>query len=68
MKNKFHLNIVGQGSEKNNLLKLIKYYKLEKNISIFSNLNDTKIASIFEASKFFSCLAKIINMSLKDLE
>ena len=30
MKNKFHLNIVGQGSEKKKLLNLIKYYKLEK--------------------------------------
>ncbi len=58
MKNKFHLNIVGQGSEKNNLLKLIKYYKLEKNISIFSNLNNFKIASIFEASRFFFLFSK----------
>ena len=53
MKNKFHLNIVGQGSEKKKLLNLIKYYKLEKNISIFSNLSNPKIASIFETSSFF---------------
>ena len=65
MKNKFHLNIVGQGSEK--LLNLIKYYKLEKNISIFSNLSNPKIASIFETSSFFSYLAKIINMNLRAL-
>ena len=58
MKNKFHLNIVGQGSEKKKLLNLIKYYKLEKNISIFSNLSNPKIASIFETSSFFFLFSK----------
>ncbi len=58
MKNKFHLNIVGQGSEKNDLLNLIKYYKLEQNINIFSNLSNSKLASIFETSKFFFLFSK----------
>ena len=52
------LNIVGQGSEKNDLLNLIKYYKLEKNVSIYSNLSNSKITSIFETCKFFFLFSK----------
>lgn len=57
-KNKYHLNIVGDGSEKNNLINLIKNYNLQKNISIYSNLNDSQISSFYAASKYFFLFSK----------
>jgi glycosyltransferase involved in cell wall biosynthesis len=58
MKNKFHLNIVGQGSEKDNLISLIKHYKLKKSVTIFSNLNNAQIASLYHSSKYFFLFSK----------
>ena len=57
-KNKYHLNIIGQGSEKEKLKKEIKFYKLQKNISIFSNLSDPQIALFYASSKYFFLLSK----------
>lgn len=58
MKNKFHLNIVGQGSEKKKLIGLIEKYKLKKNVNIYSNLRDNQIASFYDVSKFFFLFSK----------
>ncbi len=57
-KNKFHLNIIGQGSEKNNLEELIINNNLQKNVNIYSNLNNAQIASFYDASKYFFLLSK----------
>jgi glycosyltransferase involved in cell wall biosynthesis len=57
-KNKYHLNIIGQGSEKEKLEKEIKFYKLQKNISIFSNLSNPQIALFYTLSKYFFLFSK----------
>jgi glycosyltransferase involved in cell wall biosynthesis len=50
------LNIVGNGVEKNNLINLIKSFKLENDISIFSiNSNNQKLSFQYASSDIF-CL------------
>ena len=57
-KDKYHLNIVGNGCEKKKLINLIKYYNLEKNISIYSNLHNSQISSFYKVSKYFFLFSK----------
>lgn len=60
-KNKYHLNIIGNGSEKKNIINLIRKYKLQKNVNIYSNLDDSKISSFYNASKYFFLFSKNFN-------
>ena len=57
-RDKFELNIVGDGVEKIEILKLIKKFKLEKNVNLFSNLTNSQVSALYEKSNFFFLFSK----------
>ena len=51
------LNFVGSGTEKENLLRLIKMKKLEKKVKIYSNIPDSELSKLYCKADIFLMLS-----------
>ena len=59
--NKYHLVIVGDGTERYKIQNILKQENLKKNITILKSLTDSEVSSLFKKSKFFCLFSKLHN-------
>ena len=57
--NKYHLVIVGDGTERYKIQNILEQENLKKNITILKSLTDSEVSSLFKKSKFFCLFSKL---------